>query len=183
MHVSLNDSKHLQRQECAWLGAPVPFAWLRKVLPHHNNWMREKEKYIAHIAITLPSRRLLRQERQFITGAYLSYWCASVISNHFQRVSLVGQMVKKLPEIQETRLWSLIWENSHMSEAIKPLPHNFWACALEPGSCTYWNLHTLGAHALPQEKPLQWEGCSLQLEKSLHSHKDPAQPKINTFLS
>ena len=107
MHVSLNDSKHLQRQECAWLGAPVPFAWLRKVLPHHNNWMREKEKYIAHIAITLPSRRLLRQERQFITGAYLSYWCASVISNHFQRVSLVGQMVKKLPEIQETPVQSL----------------------------------------------------------------------------
>ena len=107
MHVSLNDSKHLQRQECAWLGAPVPFAWLRKVLPHHNNWMREKEKYIAHIAITLPSTRLLRQERQFITGAYLSYWCASVISNHFQRVSLVGQMVKKLPEIQETPVQSL----------------------------------------------------------------------------
>ena len=69
--------------------------------------MREKEKYIAHIAITLPSRRLLRQERQFITGAYLSYWCASVISNHFQRVSLVGQMVKKLPEIQETPVQSL----------------------------------------------------------------------------
>ena len=66
-----------------WCPCSICLASLRKVLPHHNNWRREKGKSVAHIAITLPSRRLLRQERQFITLAYLSYWCASVISNHF----------------------------------------------------------------------------------------------------
>ena len=44
------------------------------------------------------------------------------------------------------------------------------------------------AHDLQQEKPLQWEACALhlesspqspQLEKSLCSNEDPAQPKIN----
>ena len=45
---------------------------------------------------------------------------------------------------------------------------------------------TTEAHA-PQEKPLQWEACALQLESSLHlpqleksphSNEYPAQPKI-----
>ena len=43
------------------------------------------------------------------------------------------------------------------------------------------------AHAMQQEKPLQWEAHvqlgsrphSPQLEKSLWSNKDPEQPKIN----
>ena len=34
------------------------------------------------------------------------------------------------------------------------------------------------ACALEQEKPLQWEAWAPQLEKSLHSDKDAAQPKI-----
>ena len=63
--------------------------------------------------------------------------------------------------------------------------HNYWACALEPRSCNHWaHVSQLlkPAHpracALQQEKPLQWEAhtpqlesnpCLPQLEKSLHT--------------
>ena len=70
--------------------------------------------------------------------------------------------------------------------------HNYWACVLEPGSLNYW-AHVLKplkpehprACALQQKKPLQGEAhilqlesspCSPQLEKSMCSNKDPAQP-------
>ena len=83
----------------------------------------------------------------------------------------------------------------------EPVHHNYWACALEPGSCNSracalepW-AHVLQglkprcprARALQQERPPQWEACSLQpecspcspqLEKSLCSNEDPGQPKI-----
>ena len=35
---------------------------------------------------------------------------------------------------------------------------------------------------LQQEKPLQWEAHTLQLQKSPRSNKDPAQPKINKII-
>ena len=59
--------------------------------------------------------------------------------------------------------------------------HNCWACALEPGSQNYWT-HVPRACA-PQEKPLQREArtrqldsspCSLQLQEKLM--QDPAPP-------
>ena len=80
---------------------------------------------------------------------------------------------------------------------LRPLHHNYWACALELRSRNYL------AHVLPllkalrpwaqapqQDKPPQWETHalqlesgphSLQLEKRLPSNEDPAQPKINNF--
>ena len=51
-------------------------------------------------------------------------------------VSLVAQMVKNWPAMQETRVGSLIWEDPTCLGATKPLPHNYWACALEPGAFT-----------------------------------------------
>ena len=77
---------------------------------------------------------------------------------------------------------------SHMHGATKSLCHNHWA-----GSHDYWGHmpqlprpEHLTAHALQQEKPQPWEACAPQLESSLHSrqldkslcsNKDPAQPK------
>ena len=66
--------------------------------------------------------------------------------------------------MQETRVWSLIWED--------PMPQSNWACVPQLFSlCSK-------AHALKQEKPLQWEAHALKLEESVCSNKDPAQPKI-----
>jgi len=66
--------------------------------------------------------------------------------------------------------------------------HNYWAPALESGSCNYWS-PCPRACALQQEKPPQSEACAWQLEseprmvqlqKSLHSNENLAQPiKIN----
>ena len=80
--------------------------------------------------------------------------------------------------------------------ATYPVHRNYWAWALEPGSSKYWaHVSQLrkpehpGALAPQQEKQPQWEALTLklesrhhspQLEKTLHSSKDLAQPKINT---
>ena len=96
--------------------------------------------------------------------------------------------------MQVTRVWSLVQENPIHHKAKMPGCHNYWVCALEPMSCNYWAyvpklLKPAGpkACALQQEKSLQWEAqapqlesspCSLQLDKSLSSNVDPAQPKI-----
>ena len=87
----------------------------------------------------------------------------------------------------------LIWEDPTCCGAIKPVCHNNWACVLAPGSHNYWaHVPQLlkpvrpRACARQQEKPPRWEAWaqlenvphSLWVEKSRHSNKDPAQPKI-----
>ena len=89
---------------------------------------------------------------------------------------------------------SLIWQDAPCQGAIKPVWHNYWTCALEPGSRKYWG-HVLQllkptcprTRALQQEQPPPREACvpplrrsphSPQLEKSLSSNSDPAQPKM-----
>jgi len=67
--------------------------------------------------------------------------------------------------------------------------HNYGACAVEPGSRNYWNGAPESSDAPKREKSLQWEAQAPQLEsspcspreKSSHSKKDAAQPKINNF--
>ena len=93
--------------------------------------------------------------------------------------------------MQETRVWSLIWEDPTCQGATKPMCHNYWACALEPGSRNYWAHEATAEARAPQEKPPQWEACApqlesspcyLQLEKSPSTSEDPAQPKINKII-
>ena len=66
--------------------------------------------------------------------------------------------------MQETWVWSLIWEDPTCCEAPKPVCQNHWACALEPGSCNDW------AHAFHSP-------CSPKLEKSRSSHRLSAAPR------
>ena len=97
--------------------------------------------------------------------------------------------------MQGTQVRSLIWKDP--TWATKPVDHNYWVCALEFGSHKYWahgpqllKLVRAVESTLCNEKPLQWEACTLQLgnspcsprlENSLHGNKDPEQPKINQF--
>ena len=116
---------------------------------------------------------------------------------YHQGASLVTQWkIIHLP-VQETRVQSLIWEDPTCHGTTMPMHHSYWACALEPGSCNYW-AHALQlpkstaprAHAPQPEAPGQWEACtpqlesgprSPQLEKSLCSKEDPAQPQIHKY--
>ena len=106
--------------------------------------------------------------------------------------NLVAQWLSIHLPVQETWIQSLIWEDPTCLGATKPMCHNYWACALEPGSPNYvpklLKPFCLRAHEPQQEKPLQWEACTPQLESSLClpqleknmcGNEDPAQPKIN----
>ena len=66
----------------------------------------------------------------------------------------------------------------------KPVRHNFWGCALKPGSCNYWSSHALepvlsnkkrARTAAREQSPLS------TTRGSQSSNKDLAQPKINFF--
>ena len=50
------------------------------------------------------------------------------------RASLVAQWWRTCLPMWETRIQSLIWEDPTHHEATKPVHHNYWARALEPGS-------------------------------------------------
>ena len=74
--------------------------------------------------------------------------------------------------IQETQVWSLVWEDSTCHRATKPPCCNYWTHALEPMSRNYQAHMPLlkPAHptacALQQEKPPQWEARAPKLETS-----------------
>ena len=90
---------------------------------------------------------------------------------------------------QETRPRCLSWEDLTCRGPIKPCATQLlWACALEPGCHRYWSLcalepvlrnqrATAGKSHTPQPER---SPRSPELEKSLHSNKGPAQPRINT---
>ena len=54
--------------------------------------------------------------------------------------------------MQGTRVQALVWEDLTCSESTKPIPHNYWVCALEPTSHNYWAC-VPRARAPQQEKP------------------------------
>ena len=85
--------------------------------------------------------------------------------------------------MQETWVQSLVQKDPTCHRACEPENHNSWACAVEPGShnadaytCLEPVLLSKKGHC--NEKP-EHHNQFLQLEESLHSNEDPAQPKIN----
>ena len=83
--------------------------------------------------------------------------------------------------MQETRVWSLIWEDSMCPGASKPVHHNRWACTVKPMSCNHWSPRTseptlCSERSHLSEKPGHEEEQprSPQLEKSPHSNEDSA---------
>ena len=82
-------------------------------------------------------------------------------------------------------VWSLIREDPACRGTTKPVRHNYWACALEPGSPNYWNpcasslsSATREATAVrsPHTATREWPPLSATRE-SPRSSKDPAQSK------
>ena len=61
------------------------------------------------------------------------------ITNYaFLGASLVAQWLRIRLTMQGTRVWALVREEPTCHEATKPVCHNYWPCALEPTSHTYW---------------------------------------------
>ena len=82
----------------------------------------------------------------------------------FWGASLVAQWLRIRLPMQGTGVRALVQEDPTCRRATKPVCHNYWACALQPACRNSWSPRaaTTGAHALQQEKPLQWEARALQ---------------------
>ena len=87
------------------------------------------------------------------------------------RASLVVQGLRICLPVQGTLVWSLLEEDSRCHEAAKPVHHSYWTYTLEPKSHNYWTCTpptpeagAPRAHAVPQEKPQQWEAQAVQRE-------------------
>ena len=59
------------------------------------------------------------------------------------QVFLCGSLMRVCLPKQKTWVWSLIQEDPTCHRATEPVRHNYWACALEPGSCKDWSLCAL----------------------------------------
>ena len=68
--------------------------------------------------------------------------------------------------MQGTQVSALVQKDPTCRRATKPVPHNYWACALEPVSHNYW------AHMLQLLKPACLEPV-LRNKKS-HRNENPA---------
>ena len=74
---------------------------------------------------------------------------------------------------------SLVWEDPTCHKEMKPVHHNYWACALDPRNCNYWaHVPKLikptqpRAQGLKQKQSPQWEACTPCLESS------PCSPQL-----
>ena len=101
----------------------------------------------------------------------------------------------RLP-MQETWVWLLIREDPACHGATKPMGHNFWACALERGSCkcwatrcNYWSarppepvLHTKRHHCRAQALRLQRPPPTTATEKPARQRR-PSTAKTKLIQS
>ena len=94
-------------------------------------------------------------------GVYLKSYCQNW-------ASLLVQWLRTYLLMQETRIWSLIQEDSICCGPTKPVYHNYWACALEPISCTCW---ALGPQLLKLTCPKACNKRSHLNEKPTHQNQ------------
>ena len=97
------------------------------------------------------------------------------------RTSLVVQWLRTRLPIQRTGVRSPVW--GYALDQLGPC-----ATTIEPTCCNQWSLRTMEPVLCHREtttmrNPLQLVSSprSPQLEKSLQSNEDPAQPKINKY--
>ena len=101
------------------------------------------------------------------------------LKDNSNRSLSVGSMVKSSPA-NEGDMGSIPYvRRSHIPQS-KSMCHNYWACALEPGSCNNWaHVPKLPKPKCPGVHPLQQEAQALLLESSPRSREDQAQPKTD----
>ena len=78
--------------------------------------------------------------------------------------------------LQGTQVQSLVQEDPTCRRATKPVRHNCWACTVEPACHNYW-ARVPRACAPQQEKPLQREARTPQLEKACVQQQRPNAAK------
>ena len=84
-----------------------------------------------------------------------------LISKASQGASLVAHWLRISLPMQGTQVRALVWEDPTCHGATKPMHHNCWACAIEPGGPTT-EARKPRVPAPQQEKPLQREARTPQ---------------------
>ena len=82
-----------------------------------------------------------------------------------ERTSLVVSCLRICLPVQGIQVESLVWEDATCHRSPKPVSHNYWSSA--PRALTLW-----------QEKPLQWEALTPQLQNSHAQQQRPHAAKI-----
>ena len=80
----------------------------------------------------------------------------TLCKNKIRGTSLVAQWLRICLPMQGTRVRALVREDPTCRRAIKPVRHNYWACALEPASHNYWS-------------PRTWSPCSTREATAMRS--------------
>ena len=103
-------------------------------------------------------------ECKFIQPLWRTVW--RFLKKLHCRASLVAQWLRIHLPIQGTRVQALVREDPTCHKASKPVRYNYWPCALEPTSHSYW------AHVPQLLKPACLE--PVLRNKRSHHNKSPA---------
>ena len=151
----------------------TPWEWWRGIPHRWSGRDRNKETSCVSGSSSVPSEKTQESPTEILTGPtgpiseVTSEMLLSILiyfkQNTFLRVncsraSLVAQWERIGLTMQETQVWSLIWEDPTHYRATKLVHHNCLACALELGSRRYW------AHMLQLLKLCAWSWCSITRE-------------------
>ena len=100
--------------------------------------------------------------------------------------SLVVQWLKIRLSMQRTQVWSLVQEDTTCRGAAKPVRHNYWACFLQRLKPKRPRAVLLKKRSHRNEQPEfrnREEPRLPQLDESSCSHEDPAQSKVNEWIT
>ena len=158
-----------------WLRMAVGLTW--------KTSLRDLGVWATAISLEAEGRRRSRRKLEIQPrGEWFNQWCLHKKAllqimdiKSWRRASLVVQWLRIHLAMLGSPVWSLVQEDPTCCGAVKPMHHTCWACALEPASHNYGvraeQLHKTSCPraCAPQERPSQWEACSLQPERSPHS--------------
>ena len=146
---------------------------LEKTLHHRDYGKWACERYLAILAI-----------RQIQINTAMRYHYTAIRQAEIKnsdRLSWWFSGKESTCQYRRHGFYPWLWKIPHAVEllslcgTVKPVCHNYWACALDRAQeLQLLNPVCSRARAPWQEKPSQWEACTWQLEKSPCSNEDPA---------
>lgn len=143
--------KRSERCVRAWGEKSMGGAWFKvsaKESPAENSFLPKALTVTAFITL-ITCISLLLSIKDFLNPAYRPKSSPLTILNHLLTVfkfhqryqiksNIFGLLCGHLTE-QGTSVQFLVWKDSTCLRTTKPVPSNYWACALEPLCCNCWS--------------------------------------------
>ena len=136
MVVPLNQyNAEVKERETAW-------EWWRGIPHRWGGRDRNKETSCVSRSSSVPSEKTQESPAEILTGptgpisevssemlSILIYFKQNIfLKVYCSRASLVAQWSRICLTMQETQVWSLIWEDPTHYGATTPMSHSYWAC-------------------------------------------------------